>query len=280
MTANVRLAEAADGKNAWTNRRELVVKTFLTHYPDILGCQEVTPAQGAYLHKELAKWYSYFPRPGVGKQDEESAGKSLIGSLTQSVASLNTIYYRTDRFDILDGEAGLVIPGSLQRDASENTFYTLAILKEKAANGKTFIVVDTHLRHNPDFAVKCALALREKIAAQLKTYPDSPVILLGDINHDAKSKPYAALTGTNNAADGAGTLTDTFDYSKKRPNENWGSWHNFTGTSNRTLPTDLIFTKNLTPQETKILQDSAPNNQYPSDHFFTLSTLKTAKQNP
>src|SRR5678816_4825230 len=64
MTANVRLDMPKDGDNKWTNRRALVVKTFLKYQPDVIACQEVSPAQGAYLNKELAQWYAYVPRGG------------------------------------------------------------------------------------------------------------------------------------------------------------------------------------------------------------------------
>ncbi len=67
MTANVRFSDPGDGVNVWANRRELLVKTLLKYNADIIGCQEVTPAQGAYLIKELGNWYTHYPRVGVGK---------------------------------------------------------------------------------------------------------------------------------------------------------------------------------------------------------------------
>src|SRR5437870_3849897 len=66
MTANIRLDDPNDGDNGWAHRRELLIKTFLKVQPDVIACQEVSPAQGAYLSKELVRWYTYFPRPGVG----------------------------------------------------------------------------------------------------------------------------------------------------------------------------------------------------------------------
>jgi endonuclease/exonuclease/phosphatase family metal-dependent hydrolase len=275
MTANIRLSEPGDGINAWPNRRELCVKTMLKYNPDLIGCQEVTPAQGAYLVKELAPWYTQYPRAGVGKieGDNGSHASQLLGEVTASFASLNTLFYRTDRFDQLDGTAGLVLPDQPQMIASENTFFTLAVLKQKA-NGKLLIVVDTHIRHQPAFATKCALKLREIVANDLKKYPGAGVILMGDINHDRTEATYRALAGVDAAADGLGVLTDSFDYSKKRPGESWGNWHAFSGISHSAWPSDLIFTSGgWSAVQTTIVRDAGEKGLWPSDHFFVFADL-------
>src|SRR4051812_2411186 len=184
MTANIKLSAPADGDNAWTNRRDLVLKTFLKYQPDILGCQEVSPAQGAYLNKELAGGYSYYPRAGIGTVNAGPAtggtAAHLLAALGESLATLNTLYFRSDRFDVIDGEAGLVLPEELQATASENTFFTLAILREKPAKNappaavpRHFIVVDVHFRHGEDFAIKCAARLREKLVAWQNKFPQA-----------------------------------------------------------------------------------------------------------
>jgi endonuclease/exonuclease/phosphatase family metal-dependent hydrolase len=275
MTANVRLSQADDGENAWPNRRDFLVKTILKQGPDILGCQEVSPSQGAFLIKEFGKWYDYYPRAGIGKiaDEEGSAAGKLLGAVNQSFAALNTLFYRSERFDCIDGEAGLVLPGQLQRDPSENTFYTLAVLKEKAIGGRTYIVVDTHLRHHDDFAMKCALAIREKIGAALKTYPGAKVIVMGDMNHSRGSKVYTALAGVDAAADGAGALADSFDYSRKRPNELWGNYHGFKGKPQWDFPSDLIFSTGLKSKGAQIVRDHDEHGHYPSDHFFVVADL-------
>jgi len=290
MTANVRIADPADGVNAWQNRREFLVQTLLKYEPDFLGCQEVTPAQGAYLIKELGKWYDYYPRAGVGKTETEPAGgKDLAGSVNLVFASLNTLFFRADRFEIVDSEAGLVLPGQLQRNPTENTFYTLAVLREKGKpappqarsqplpkpdEGREWIVVNTHLRHGATFAVKCAASIREKIAAMQVKYPGSHVVVMGDMNHNMRSKVYAGLVGKT-AADGIGELSDCFDYSKRRSNESWGNWHAFKGVSRAALPTDLIFISGgLKSSPAELIRDKDAEGRYPSDHFFVLSEIE------
>ena len=193
--------------------------------------------------------------------------------MTASFSSLNTLFYRTDRFEQVDGVTGLVLPDQPQVQAAENTFYTLAVLKQKA-DGKMLVVVDTHIRHQPAFAVKCSLKVREDVAEYLKKYPGAGVIVMGDMNHDRTEAPYRALVGTEGAADGLGVLVDSFDYSKKRAVETWGNWHAFTGVSRREWPSDLIFTSGgWKAEETKIVRDGGEKGIWPSDHFFVFADL-------
>ena len=281
MTANVRISEPTDGINAWPNRREYLVKTLLKYGPDVIGCQEMTPAQGVYLVKELGKWYDHYPKPGVGKVERlENTSGNLSGAVDELFTSLNTLFYRTDRFEIVDGESGLVIPEQLQADATENTFFTLAVLRKILAVGSPkpadlLIVVDTHIRYKESFALKCVARIRGKIGEMQKKYPEAKVVLMGDMNHPKGSKIYAAIAGGGNATtDVVGTLTDSFDYSKKRPGDAWGNWHAFTGTPQAQWPTDLIFAgTGLTAKRTEIVRDHDSNNRYPSDHFFVMTDL-------
>lgn len=270
MTANVRYSNPSDGINAWPNRRQLLVKTFLKYQPDIIGCQEVTPAQGAYLVKELANWYSYYPRSGVGTIDTPANAGQLTGAVNDAFESLNTLFYRSDRYDIIDGQSGLVIPTELQNIPAENTFFTLGVLKEKRSNGKTLIVIDTHIRHQEAFAMRCCLAIREIAAGFKQKYPTADVIILTDLNHDRNSPIYTTLA-SGNSSDTLGPLSDTFDYNA--PNVT-GTYHAFTGNPQESQPSDLIFLSStrLHATQTEILHDHA-DNVYPSDHFLILTTL-------
>jgi endonuclease/exonuclease/phosphatase family metal-dependent hydrolase len=275
ITANVRLSDPKDGINAWPNRRELLVKTLLKYNPDVIGCQEVTPAQGAYLIKELATWYTHYPRAGVGTIEGASKSRTaqLIGDVTETFAALDTLFYRTDRFDQVDGMAGLVVPEEPQATPSENTFFSLAVLKEKVG-GKITIVVDTHLRYQTAFLMKCAARLREDIALALKKYPGAGVVLMGDMNHNRTSQVYKELEGTPEDADGVGVLSDSFDYTQKPANEPWGNWHEFKGVSSQIWPTDLIFTNSIfTSEGAALIRDGGEKGIWPSDHFFVRVEL-------
>jgi endonuclease/exonuclease/phosphatase family metal-dependent hydrolase len=282
MTANIRMSSPSDGDNDWPNRRDLVVKTFLKQQPDVLLCQEVTPSQGAYLNKELAQWYGYYPRAGIGKPTGTSPAASggargeLMGVLSQSLASLNSVYYRSDRLDVIDGEAGLIFPDELQAVPSENAYVTLAVLKEKGS-GAVWIVIDTHLRHDQSFAVRCATRVRERAAAWLAQYPGAAVVVGGDINHDRTSKVYGALTGAGAPERSDVPLfTDAFDYTQKKKGESWGTWHPFTGVSNSEWPTDLILFsgEGLAAKAARILREQGPKGRWASDHFFIMAEIE------
>jgi endonuclease/exonuclease/phosphatase family metal-dependent hydrolase len=276
ITANVRISDPKDGINVWPNRRELLVKTLLKYNPDVIGCQEVTPAQGAYLIKELAPWYTHYPRAGVGTIEGANASRSgqLLGDVTETFAALDTLFYRTDRFDQVDGMAGLVVPEEPQAVPSENTFFSLAVLKEKAG-GKVTIVVDTHLRYQEAFLLKCAARIRQDIALALKKYPGAGVVLMGDMNHNRTSPVYRVLVGTADDADGLEVLTDSFDYTQKRANESWGNWHEFKGVSTQMWPTDLIFTNGVFASEgAALIRDGGEHGVWPSDHFFVRVELE------
>jgi endonuclease/exonuclease/phosphatase family metal-dependent hydrolase len=290
MTANVRLDQTADGDNGWVKRRELLVKTLLKYQPEILGTQELSPAQGAYLTKELSQWYSYYPRAGVGpaatSTQTRSAVSELLSAMSESLASLDTIYYRTDRFDILEGEAGLVLPREPQTNASENTFFSMAVLKEKRAAGKppaTIIVVDIHFRHDEAFAIRCAKEMRRKLDAWSGKYPGAGIILMGDINRGRGTQLYATLTAADPATGAPAPLADTFDYSKLDPKVLNGTYMQFAGKPNATWPTDLIFAGGALTEvhSAEILRDHTSEGRYPSDHYFVQTELQfPAKQNP
>ncbi len=285
MTANVRISSPEDGVNSWQNRREFLVKTLLKYNADIIGCQEVTPAQGAYLIKELAGWYTHFPRAGVGSIEGQNGSRAgqLMGEVTVTFAAQNTLFYRTDRFEQVDGIAGLAVPEEPQIMPAENTFFTLAVLRDRGT-GRMLIVVDTHLRYEQAFLMKCIGRIRGNIAAMLVKYPNSQVVLMGDMNHDRTSEAYQSLVsggvGEGVVApmpDTVGALSDAFDYSRKGPKEMWGNWHAFSGRSSRVWPSDLILTSaGLQSEGARIIQDHDTSGHYPSDHFFTLTGLRWA----
>jgi endonuclease/exonuclease/phosphatase family metal-dependent hydrolase len=282
MTANVRLDQPADGDNGWLKRREFVLKTMLKYQPEIIACQELSPAQGAYLTKELSQWYAYYPRAGVGTRSTtaasqpRSAAAELLGALSETLASLDTIYYRHDRFDIIDGEAGLVLPKEPQANASENTFFSMAVLREKRPQGTTpatLLVIDIHFRHNEPFAIRCAREMRTKLDGWLAKYPGSGIIMLGDINRGRTTQLYAAIMATEPAAS---ALTDSFDYTKMDAKVLNGTYQAFTGTPNATWPTDLIFFGGplQVSRSAEILRDKSAEGRYPSDHYFVQTELK------
>jgi endonuclease/exonuclease/phosphatase family metal-dependent hydrolase len=283
MTVNIRMDDPKDGENAWPKRRELLVKTVLARNPDVVGCQEVSPVQGAYLIKEM-HGFAHYPH---GKAEGNENLSEMAAQVEGTLSGLDTVFYRDNRWELLEGANGLVIPNELQDNPTENTFFALLFLRDRAHRAPDLIVVNTHLRHGPAFAAKCAARLRGLIAVKLKKHPDAEVVLMGDLNHDRTEKMvYEVLAGTPlpgqaaMATDGAPMLKDTFDYSRKKPKELWGNWHNFTGKASREWPSDLIFVRGVmehAPAELvldkSVEAGEAGRGRYPSDHFFVWTTL-------
>jgi endonuclease/exonuclease/phosphatase family metal-dependent hydrolase len=53
MTFNIRYEEESDGRHAWRHRRALAVEVIRSHEPDLLGLQEPTAAQWAFIAAAL-----------------------------------------------------------------------------------------------------------------------------------------------------------------------------------------------------------------------------------
>lgn len=267
LTANIRFADPKDGINEWPKRRTLLVETLRAQDAHIIGLQEVTPTQGVYLFKEM-KDFSRWP---VQKDDNVT----LVESVNATFAALNSVLYRTDRFEFVDGASGLVIPEEPQNNPTENTYFSLAVLRDKEKLWPTLIVVNTHLRHNTRFAARCAARLRETIATYEKQHAGAQVIVTGDMNGDKAGRPYAEWTKQR---DGMATLRDTFDYTKKKPGEQWGTYHAFTGKVSREWPTDLIFTAGpmTIAAPATLIRGEGDNGLWATDHFLVQTTLTPA----
>ena len=84
MSFNIRVATARDGPNRWELRREALLRTIQAHFPDLLGCQEVTPHQRQFLEERLS--YAYGCR-GEGRNSDGSGEQT-------------TVFWRSDRLQM------------------------------------------------------------------------------------------------------------------------------------------------------------------------------------
>jgi endonuclease/exonuclease/phosphatase family metal-dependent hydrolase len=268
MTANIRAAMPGDKEETWQNRRELLVRTILKYQPDIVGFQEVTPAQGAYLVAHMVGYTRVAEPPG-----DAAAGLLDMGD---ALASLNQIFYNTQRLKLLTAKRGSLRPEVPATNLNENACYSLALLTDQTHLLPDLIIIDTHLRHDTAGATKACDNLQAILQLQLKEHPEAQAIVLGDMNHDRTSTVYQATIGSPQHPESI--LTDTFRYTDKPPKEHWGTYHNFTGRPWATWPTDLIFiTRGLQATPAVIVRDDDPKNHlWPSDHFLVLSTITKA----
>ncbi len=90
MSFNIRIQIASDTEDrSWDSRKEGCVKAIRKNMPDVLGVQEATYTQRVYLVNELSKY--------------QVVGMGSAGTLDPELDhDFNPIFYRTDRFDLLD----------------------------------------------------------------------------------------------------------------------------------------------------------------------------------
>lgn len=261
MTANIRYADPKDTQNLWMDRREFLLETLQKQSPDIIGFQEATPAQGAFLEQKL-KGFKVAPR--------DEGKRSLLGVITDVISSMNLLAWKTDRFDEVSSANG-PLGSTTHVDVSELTFYTQVVLKDKTGVLPTLIVIDAHLRHNDTQAIQAARDLHKLITQWKQQNPGAEVILMGDMNHDRTSKVYAALVRPEAPAI---NLIDTHNYAAKKAGERWGTYHAFTGRVGQEWPVDIIFrSEGLTHTPAAIIRDRDAKGKYPSDHFFVATEI-------
>ncbi len=261
ITANIRYSDPKDTSNLWTDRRDFLLDTVLKQSPDIVGYQEVTPAQGAFLTQKM---------PGYGFAPRDDGKKSLIGTLADVISSMNLLMWRADRFEEVSSKNGS-LGATSGVDSNELTFYTQAVLRDKSHQLPDLIVINCHIRHGVKQALASVGDLQNLIAQWRREYPSAEVVIMGDMNHDRNSKVYAAMTQPDNPA---AAIIDSFNYALKKKGERWGNYHNFTGRPSAEWPTDLIFhSSGLANTPAVILRNVSSTGKYPSDHFFVMTEI-------
>lgn len=170
--------------------------------PDIIGFQEVTTAWREQLDKKVLtkKW----------------AG---VGELRREGEEATPVYYRKDKFKLLDSGTFWLSPSpDVPASSFEGANYPRIASWAKLQNKKTgyvFVHVNTHLDHNGDNDSATAREIRTAQTEVLLRFIDSlgdvPVIMTGDFNQAMSSskgnfyKPYKLIVGMDelSLADGS-----------------------------------------------------------------------------
>jgi endonuclease/exonuclease/phosphatase family metal-dependent hydrolase len=168
MTINIRSDTPDDGENRWQNRKDVVGQIIRDENIDIVGTQEVNPAQLKDLERQLFD-YRYI---GVGCIDGVNEGNFCA------------IFYKTNRFNVIySGTFWLSetpeIPGSKGWDSISVRIATWAILEEVLNQQKIF-VLNTHLDSSGTIARKESVKLLMNKISTL--YNNLPIIITGDFN--------------------------------------------------------------------------------------------------
>jgi endonuclease/exonuclease/phosphatase family metal-dependent hydrolase len=178
MSANLRCINPLDtGKKSWFYRADLVVENIENNKPSIIGFQEATKWQYAYLRDCLTDFDSV-----ITYRDDSTFSEGC------------PIFYRTDMYDLVDkGSFWLSeTPEVMSKDWNSKCYRicSYVILKEKSTQ-KEFVVFNTHLDHISDEArINGIGVVLDKIAQ----FGSLPSMIMGDFNAEEGSVTYENVT--------------------------------------------------------------------------------------
>lgn len=166
-TFNVRYGRAHDGRNSWRFRRGLTRRTIAGLRADVIGLQEVLPAQRHYLARGLPD-YEFV---GVGR-DADGRGEQAPLLVTPPV------WVESVRYHWFGPTPDVV--GSRFPDARHPRVATIATCVHRTS-GHRFVVANVHLDERLE-------ANRQAGIDQLLAALDDrvPTLLLGDFNVDPR----------------------------------------------------------------------------------------------
>ena len=249
MTYNLRVDNAGDGINSFTNRQGRVIDMLKAQSPDIVGFQECTHHMRAYLEAHLPA-YAFV---GCGRE-RDCTGESMA------------IAYRKDSF-VLTGvdnfwlTATPRLPGStLGGDQSAcPRMATVALLHPLAAQGE-ICVCNTHLDHVGRVARQIEAAL---LCAALDAYRQ-PMILMGDMNAHPDAPEIGIITAAMQAR-GAKDITAHVG----------GTFHNFGRREpDKQSKIDYIFASGACMSCAIVPDDVKGEGLFYSDHFAILAEIE------
>lgn len=254
MSSNLRCVNPGDKlKRSWFYRADLLVKNIEKYQPSIIGFQEATKTQYAYMTDCLVGFDSV-----IEFRDNTPIAEGC------------PVFYRSDMYNLIDkGSFWLSeTPEKMSKDwgAACYRICSFVILEEKAT-GKQFVVFNTHLDHVSDEArIKGIGVVLDKI----KQFGSLPSIIMGDFNAEENSVTYENVT------------KDFLDAKYQTENTMQGCTYQAFGEQldNECIDYFMISKTGITVNEYKIIQDLY-DGVYPSDHFPILMkfTLDAGEKN-
>lgn len=247
---------ATDKPTGWLrkdgdHRRELVLRLASEANADLLGVQEAYRNQVNELDTALPG----HALVGVGRDDGAEAGEH------------SCLYYRTDRFELVDAgtfwlsktpDKPSTYPG-----AACPRIATWAVLRDKEADNREFLVLNTHWDHvSAEARLYSAELIRERLAGNLA------VIVMGDLNVTEEQEPITTLLG-----DGPQRLIDSYREVHAERGDNERSFHDFQGGEEGSRIDYIVHTDGLRATDAEILRTSY-DGRYPSDHYPVTATLE------
>lgn len=253
MTYNIRYKNTIDSINGWDYRKDNVAGLIQYHQADIVGLQEAFLSQINDLEKRMPgyKWYG-------------------VPRVTGSNGECNPIFYRTDRYKLLDsGTFWYSETPYIKESKSWDAFYPRIASWCKFHDKKSgidFFFFNTHFDHRGETArQKSAEVLRYQIDSIAKK---SPVIVTGDFNSGPSSVVYQKIVKDHELQD-ALFISSTPHYG---PVNSAGGF--FVSTSPIRSRIDYIFVN----KKVKVLQHATITDQqegrYYSDHLPVIAVVE------
>lgn len=240
-------------RNDGAHRRELALRLVRDSDPDLLGVQE------AY-HNQVLELDAALPGHafvGVGRDDGAEGGEHA------------TLSYRTDRFErVADGTFWLsetpdepsTYPG-----AACPRIATWAVLRDRGAEGRELLVLNTHWDHvSGEARLYSAGLIRERLASLAD---GRPAVVMGDLNVNEERAPIVRLLG-----DGPRRLVDSYREVFPTRGEDEKTYHDFRGGEAGSRIDYILHTAGLRATAASIDRTSY-DGRYPSDHYPVTATL-------
>ena len=249
MTYNLRVDNAGDGINSFSNRSDRVIAMLKEQQPDVIGFQECTHLMRAYLERHLPA-YAFV---GCGRERNYQGESMAIAYRKQAFAPV-----QVDNFWLT---ATPRIAGStLGGDQSPcPRMATVAVLYSFAAE-REICVCNTHLDHMGAMARQIEAAL---LCGALEAYKQ-PLVLMGDMNAKPDSPEIATLTAAMQAR-GAADVTAHLG----------GTFHGFGRIApEKRIKIDYIFANGSCTLCNIVPDDCQGQGLFYSDHFAITAEIE------
>lgn len=255
MTFNLRTAEAMDGENAWSTRRDLALERIFSFKPDLLGLEEVHDAEQSVDVRAALPGYAWY---GARRGGNGPAPLEMTPALVRSEA-----------FEVLESRVFWLsptpdVPGSTGWGAAYARTAVQLHLRGRT-DGQELSWIHTHLDYLP-LAVRGMAHLLREVIEELPV--NIPLVVTGDFNAGKRSQVYRMLTGRNTPR----RLWDVLRLAQP-DGQGEGTFHAF-GKLPRPQAIDwILVSEGLRVREAGI-DRTARHGRFPSDHFPVWAVLE------
>lgn len=251
-TYNIQYDNLKDTENSWADRVVILEKILAEIDFDIFGAQEPYKSQIADMMEYLGDTYAVY-------------GKDRTGGTTGAREHYNPIFYKKDRFTILDDGVFWLsetpeTPGSKGWDAYSIRMCNWVKFKD-LHTGKEFYHFNCHFDHIGEAA---RLGSAELVIRRIKSIAGAaPVFLTGDFNSNQNSEVYKKIAHSD-------IIADSYACALDKKNSDWYTYNGYTyrnaPNSNNRIDHVFVTTAGTCVTQWEIV-NTAYGQKYPSDHF-------------